>query len=217
MKQESTPRETQTWTPADRLQFAVRFAQMDLERLRPGDRLNVRDDFLWFVNLLPGHGHSNGGDVALRLEGKARELYQPMFNLGLIGSVDEAQGPEGLREEVVDAHLPVAEQDARTILEAFTRPNQPGESWTPPFVARCPRGIITSHGLRVQGNLRQYFNEHLLHLLGNEPPDRILRCPECGTIFYRVQKQAYCSRKCGNRVTQRRWRARHDVATPTTE
>src|SRR5215471_1040577 len=35
-------------TAAERLQFVIRFAQMDLDALRPGDWLNLRDDFLTF-------------------------------------------------------------------------------------------------------------------------------------------------------------------------
>ncbi|HET6268381.1 MAG TPA: hypothetical protein VFG11_11735 [Acidobacteriota bacterium] len=45
----------------------------------------------------------------------------------------------------------------------------------------------------------------LHYLLSCEPANRLLRCPECGKIFYRIRKQAYCSRACTNRVLFRRW------------
>ena len=37
-------------------------------------------------------------------------------------------------------------------------------------------------------------------LLSMEPSNRILRCPECQTIFYRVRRQQYCSPACTNKV-----------------
>ena len=64
--------------------------------------------------------------------------------------------------------------------------------------------------LMVCGTPRDLFWWNLSVLLLAEQPGRhILRCPECDTIFYRVQKQAYCSRTCSNRVMQRRFRERH--------
>jgi hypothetical protein len=46
----------------------------------------------------------------------------------------------------------------------------------------------------------------VLHYLAScEPANRLLRCPECGKIFYRIRKQTYCSRACTNRVLFRRW------------
>jgi len=50
-----------------------------------------------------------------------------------------------------------------------------------------------------------------LFLLNQESLDRIRRCPECPTIFYRVQKQKYCSRACTNRANVRTWRQREEV------
>ena len=71
--------------------------------------------------------------------------------------------------------------------------------------------------VQVIAPLRMLFFWYLFWLLLAEPPDRIQRCPECATIFFRVKKQAYCSRTCGNRATQRRWRERHEVSAPTAE
>jgi endogenous inhibitor of DNA gyrase (YacG/DUF329 family) len=34
----------------------------------------------------------------------------------------------------------------------------------------------------------------------------VRRCPECQTVFYRVRKQQYCSRRCTNRANMRQWR-----------
>jgi hypothetical protein len=46
-------------------------------------------------------------------------------------------------------------------------------------------------------------------LLDQEPPGRLLACPACGRFFYRHKQQAFCSRRCGNRLGVRQYRARH--------
>ena len=151
------------------------------------------------------------------MEGDSREFYQPTISHGFTGIVEGGPDPEDLSEDDFYTLLRVVQQDVRTILDTFTHLEWTDETYTPPMVARCPQGMITPRGLRVHGTLHQLFNEHVLYLLGHESPDRILRCPECSTIFYRIQKQAYCSRKCGNRVTQRRWRERQEASVPATE
>ena len=46
----------------------------------------------------------------------------------------------------------------------------------------------------------------LSHLLEQGPTDAIRQCPECETIFYRVRKQQYCTRRCVARASMRKWR-----------
>src|SRR5262249_34527937 len=59
-------------TDAERLQFVIRFAQMDLDTLRPGDWLNLRDDLGAFLTgSLYGQEYyaddtPTGGDVEVR-------------------------------------------------------------------------------------------------------------------------------------------------------
>jgi hypothetical protein len=216
MKQKKTSIYVQVMTREDRLQFAVRFAQMNLDTLRAGDRLNLREDFLGFLNLRPNHGHSNGGVVALQTEGSTRELYQPLMSLGFVGVV-EGPTPDTLSEDDFLALQRDVQRDVWTVLDTLTHAVRPGETSNPPFVGRCPEVRVMQNGWYAKGTSRQVFVEQLLYLLGQEPSDRILRCPECETLFYRVQKQAYCSRRCGNRVTQRRWRERQEASSPATE
>jgi len=217
MKQKNTPIPILSLTKEERLQFAVRFAQMDLDTLRAGAWLDLREDFLWFLNRLANHGHLNAGDVAVRFEGKSRELYQSAISHGFTGLVEDGPDPADLSEEDFDTLLRAVQRDVRTILDTFIAADPPSDAPFTPTVASCPQRIMTQRGLVAHGTLHELFNEHVFWLLGNESPDRILRCPECGVIFVRVQKQAYCSRKCGNRVTHRRWRERQDASTTTTE
>jgi hypothetical protein len=201
-------------TREDRLQFAVRFAQMDLDTLRAGDRLNLREDFLGFLNLRHGHGHLNAPVVAFQPDESAREVYQPLMSLSFMPLI-EGPDPLTLSEADLLALQRDVQRDVSTLLDTLTRAVRPEE--LPSFVERCPLVTLRQNCRIVKGTARQVFVEQLIYLLDQEPSDRILRCPECETLFYRVQKQAYCSRKCGNRVTQRRWRERQEASASTTE
>jgi hypothetical protein len=51
----------------------------------------------------------------------------------------------------------------------------------------------------------------LLSLLDPEHLDRIRKCPECNSIFYRIAKQQYCGRRCTNTANMRNYRQREQV------
>ncbi len=55
-------------------------------------------------------------------------------------------------------------------------------------------------------NDHQVFAYHVAHVLGAHS-GRLRRCTECRTIFLKDRRQQlFCSARCLNRVTQRRWR-----------
>jgi hypothetical protein len=220
MKQKSRSIHVQFMSSEDGLQFVIRFAQMDLEALRAGDWLNLWEDFLAFLHLSESRGIGYETMTAVRFKDNAREVYSPTISHRFTGILGEGEAdPRAVSDEDFAALLGDAQRDARTILDAFTRQPRPEdtvEGFVIPVVARCPWGMmVKDQGLLVNGSALQLFNEHVLYLLGLESPDRILRCPECDTIFYRIQKQAYCSRQCSNRATQRRWRERHEAPAPS--
>lgn len=43
--------------------------------------------------------------------------------------------------------------------------------------------------------------------------NQLRRCPGCGHAFERHRRQLYCSKRCLNRVTVQRWRARQQETT----
>src|SRR5262245_37445185 len=63
--------------------------------------------------------------------------------------------------------------------------------------------------------IRDLFLLVAFMLLKEVGTDHILRCPECGALFYRGKNQRYCSRPCVNRVSQRNWQERHLTARLT--
>jgi hypothetical protein len=217
MKHERLPFNPQrAITQEDRLQFAVRFAQMDLDTLRAGDWLNLREDFLGFL-MMPMHlthaqPYSTKLVTSIVSPEASPEIFQPLISLGMVGIIpEECPSAEAFSEDDFRA----LQADVRDWFSSLTHPLSTG--WLPPAIPMQARVALTEGALQVHAPVRDLFLWHLFLLVLQEPLDRIRRCPECGTIFYRVKKQAYCSRKCGNRVTQRRWRERQEASVPATE
>ena len=174
-------------TAAERLQFVVRFAQMNLDALRPGDWLNLRDDFTRFFGIF-------------------REEMIPQLAPGVYCVPYEA--PEKVSEDtirtlryavsrmlefVVDPHFVY-----RGNIGAIRTAHYWREDHIRPGRRRCV--------LMLTGSFYDVFLLLLSFLLPEEPTEHILRCPECETIFYRARKQQYCSRPCVNRANVRAWR-----------
>jgi hypothetical protein len=82
-----------------------------------------------------------------------------------------------------------------------------------------PQGSVLPYGgyfTNVIGPARDMFLFLLLDMLRQEPPKRILRCPDCQTLFVRTYGQVYCSRRCTNRAGIRAWRQRQALARQET-
>lgn len=183
-----------SWMPtaAERLQFVVRFAQMTLDPIRPGDLLNLRDDFMMFFGVVPDHD--------------SPQIFRHVF---CMPSVEEH--PSWVSEETIRS----LQQDTQRIVASLVNLRE-----------RTPEGAVIQNDLQLSvsllplaqpgrpgpnllhfyGNFRDLFLMTMLIDLSQEPTDRILRCPECPTIFYRIRKQQYCSRRCVNRANVRHWR-----------
>lgn len=184
----------------ERLHFAVRFAQMDLPTLREGDWLNLREDFLTFL------GQSRDPDQCGAVSPAG----------GLVSSWGDGPHPREFTEQEFRA----LHGDVRTILHAAAGDDM-GEKPLPTVTVQATLWVRPLNGVPGGGYLTNLFGPTrdqflfiLLEDLRQEPPDRILRCPECQTLFVRAYTQAYCSRRCTNRASVRSWRARQETAAP---
>ena len=195
MTQETSTLLPHTLRPgADFLQFAVAFAQMDLARLRPGDWTNLREDFEAYLGHTSWIGAS-GNCI------RAHPVASPLpwqFELPHF---------QALQQQI----LPLLQDEARATIPVGTMYTVAmiwyihGESQSTPGRRQCI----------ISGGTAECFSRILTWLLEQEPPERILACPECGTLFYRHKQQAYCTRKCGNRMTVRNYRARLAATSST--
>lgn len=223
-------------TAQDRLAFAVRFAQMDLDRLRPGDWLNLRDDLVAFL------GHREAVD--LREAEKAKDLDLALAPRGgIVAKAWKHPRPE----EMTEADLRDLQKKAREFLNYVVearqqKPLSPQELADTPKVSerRLGKGVkayvfpkpkklgldvpeeevsLTLFllvppsprfagrcVLHVEGDTRGAFLTTLLFLLAQQSTNRVSKCPECDRLFLRVRKQLYCSRTCVNRANKRDWR-----------
>lgn len=174
-------------TAQDQLRFAVRFAQLDLDRLRPGDWLNLRDELADFL-----HG------------------TRPTLAGGIVTMVTESPFPQ----KYPDENFRELQKEVRGLLAGLVGTRERGGE-IPQMPIRAEFALLPTDDLGVPGrcvlqvmsSVRDVFLLTLMHLItqGNTSPVR--RCPECQTFFYRIRRQRYCSRRCVNRANKRAWRA----------
>jgi hypothetical protein len=180
------PTITTTW----RLQFAIRFAQMDLETLRPGDWLNLRDDLAVFL-------------------GYALGIYEREQK----GELDTSDLQGTLPQAFTEADFRSLQADVKQVLQSLVHRGmvnlEPKEISAAYSLFNSPNGSFRV--LRARGTTHDMFLLRLFFLLNQQPLDCIRRCPECSTIFYRIKKQQYCSRACTNKANVRNWRQSEEV------
>ena len=190
-----------TGTP-ERLQFAVRFATMDLDAARPGDWSNLRDDLTDFF----GPSQPTLKPALRKLHKLGKETAPDAWPPG--GWITDVLPPAS---EMTDGELRTLQRDTRQLLEYVsdrhakrTGSQKIGPSFqiashkTPCYVTG---GAIA---YKITGKPHPLFLDLLFTLLskaGSVSP--VLRCPECDGLFYRIRKQRYCSRQC---VSRANWR-----------
>src|SRR5262245_46909462 len=184
-------------TARDRLEFAIRFAEMDLQTLRPGDWMNLSDDLGAF------HGRDVPGGVTLKDLGGfiARPTDGPLSE----------ERFQGLQREVQSLlRALVAVRSFLRDLLASDKPAANDEPVSPPLppipvMAEyiVTAGIKAGGTLYVEGRTRDVTLLRLMHLLTGGGIDAVFVCPECDRLFYRVRRQLFCSKKCVNRANKR--------------
>jgi hypothetical protein len=164
---------------------------MDLDRLRPGDWLNVQDDLHAFI-----HG--------VGINAPEHDALTAIEDMGRIAITRAPRDHPMTVEEVRQLQMA-----ARAFFDhLFPKDDRP--------VGAADLGsmTLTLHVYRMNeavyidalGELREVVLTTLALLLSRQGPAPIRRCPECQTIFYRVRKQQYCSPRCAKRASMRQWR-----------
>jgi len=182
----------------ERIQFAVRFAEVKLNENRPGDWMNLRDDCAHFLGIGPDD------DVELRLSESVYVCAIPN------------------KDYVSDAELLAVQADVRKLLASFADAPRRDHRKAPDPASRKPIPInIDYRVIRIRtkeqgevsqiilyGTLRDCLLGVLMHLLVQQPGTRLESCPQCGRVFYRQGKQLFCGRTCTNRAMMHRKRKR---------
>jgi len=172
-----------TTDKSSRLAFVVHFVQLDLDRLRPGDRLNLEDDLARF----------------LEPDAQGPGLYAVAVGVPGIAT-GELSALQATMRAIVTSYLELREgrRRAADLYEIHLR-----KMITPQGTPGGPPRVVAT------GEVRDVALEVLFSVLASVEADRLRRCPECGTIFLRMRKQLYCTRKCVNKANKRAW-----LATP---
>jgi hypothetical protein len=180
-------------TAEERVKFAIQFMQLDFDRLRAGDWLNLREDLKNF--LFP--------------EGVLRGFHFFSEDLPEDHSVDAIQVLRHDVREILNAVVMCGEDSTHKEDEDEPVPRivfpSPQLSVRPGFI-QFPEQRSGHLILTWNGAFRDTFLMQLIMSLSQLPVNTLRRCPECETIFYRVRKQQYCSRPCVHRANMRTWR-----------
>jgi hypothetical protein len=190
----------------DPIEFLVRFTNSDLKALSKRGWLKLLDDLAAFDRWGP------------------RSLELRPDDEGDQSPVNGRRDPRQLRQlQVACLSLlqPIAERQSITATSATkNRPDDPESVHA--FHASCssdsfghgdvrigfaegpdegPRLLLSGPSFHIL-----YVKAALLLLVVNHPTRSRLRCcPECWTVFLRIRKQQYCSRRCVNRANMRAW------------
>jgi hypothetical protein len=196
-------------TPTDRLDFAIAFADLKLDELRPGDWLNLRDDLREFTGV-----GKLGVDTSLAAVAPG-------------GVMAQLHPGEPSARDLLEPQIVALQSEFRQLLGALAdgmrrAPATPGAAsvsvtvYSPVEIkARYSAvGLGQAALITATGSARDISLLRLIHLLAQgENANRVRRCPDCGRLFFRKRRQLYCSKKCVNRVNKRDKRSAERAAT----
>jgi hypothetical protein len=199
---------------AERLKFAVQFSQLDLDNLRPGDWMNLRDDLVQFIfgpharwvqefKELDEVIKQSPHDVQAQDRVMLRHLREPKRLLPPLPNEYPEDDFRSLQEDVRMLLRSLVGRRDQTLRGIRSVPIAVYVTVliVPPMEGKPERRMLTP-----TGPTRDVFLWILSHLLEQGPTNPIRKCPECDTIFYRIRKQQYCSRTCVTRAGMRKWR-----------
>lgn len=192
------------------LQSVIEFVNMDLDQLRAGDWLNLQEDLVRLAGFQRRYTFEDTAmatqafgaspwpvsrrwsttaprDLIPQLQAEVQQYFR--------GVIELQTYYEQLFSRAVADPLPelpeVAIPETRVKLWPYWWPEREDS----------PTGVSQL----IDGTLRDLLLWRLAFVLACDA-SHVRRCPECRTIFYRVRKQLYCSRRCTNRANMREWR-----------
>jgi len=178
-------------TRQERIQFAVRFARMNLSLNRPGDWLNLRDDLKRFLALDQPVG---GSDTCF--------LKFHIFEKEITSAAE--------------SKLQKIQEDVMFMLLCFSKVPVDGEPVYMSFSIHSVLGVTRKKDdagkLYSSGHVSAPLGDSVLlllfHLCLSSPYSGVEICPECRNLFYRKGKMKFCGRTCTNRAMTKAKRTR---------
>jgi hypothetical protein len=188
-------------TIEERLNFVMQFEHMQFDDFQEEDWIALRDELQHFLAVQQAR---TGDTIPLLKEGTKPALKEVMIEGVDLSSL--------LPQEFKEEHFRSLQKDVRDILYGLE--NWPGGvargksktlqlklSLSPLFIPYTGKYQLT-----IQGSVCDLFLYILINLIAQQPANKWARCPACNTLFVRVRKQRYCSRRCTKRENMRDWR-----------
>jgi hypothetical protein len=179
------------------LEFAIRFARMDLDHLSRGDWLNLCDAVRIFIY----GAHDRAREIGFMPWPEVNDFSDPtperfhalqadvrkVMSGNVVAREDYEQHQRGER---VTRHAPLDLPEIRATTWLFWNTDN-GQSY-----------------MNASGSSRDMFLLKLMFLLAQDV-SHVRRCDACHEVFYRVRHQRFCSPSCRNRTNTRRFREVH--------
>jgi hypothetical protein len=181
-------------TQEQRLTWLLEFTQLILEKLKEWEWLKVRTELKDFLEAEPGvkvnfetSPDEPSNDPAAVSAKEILDVQLRVFAALGMFSPSGAVFSRKLKSGTHTVRIPASE----------------GVSLTTPTYLVFRKSDSLVH---VSGRLQNLVDYCLSTFLKDRQLfSRIDSCPECHRLFLRVRKQIYCSKRCINRVTRRKW------------
>lgn len=171
----------------ERLAFAAALANMRIDSLRKGQRIDIAEDI----------------EVFLGFGGEPKGQATPIKDLGGIVPIPDKRRPVTEAE----ADIKFFQSATRKILKGYFE----SQTGVADFVITGEITILTIKGhsmMQVRAAPHELWKDILVLLLHtSEHAAKLRKCPEDGKYFMKVRRQLYCSRQCVDRVNKRAQRS----------
>lgn len=181
-------------TAAERLDFVLRFVNMDLEHLRQGDWLNLREDFAAFIGEHKSDEMAVVGPVCATPWPPSRDFSSADF--------------QSLQAETQKLLTRLRGGDSEHKVGRVSPNSLALSVGLLPVVSEAPKpsGVGRSALLWLSGPPRDLFLMLIACLFAFESTAGVAQCPECKRFLLRSKKRQYCSARCQSRAYMRRYR-----------
>jgi hypothetical protein len=188
----------------ERIKWLIRFAEQNLNELRPGDRINLQDEIWLFLRGLPPEKEAETGRYLLTEEEKqctlenldnAQRLVKDLF-ASFAGSAERSRALGGRQHRPDYKILGGPREIKGPIRKVHFSADRFGSGWV-----RVEADNLEDVFLFALGEVWQGMD-------GTEL--RICAAPSCKKLFLIDHgRQKFCSFKCKNKDAQRRYRETH--------
>ena len=181
----------------ERIQWALDFANADLTMASERDWVRLRSDAREFVNASGEHspGLTETGGIIFMPIPKG-DAFTAASIKKLQEEVVRLFSAFGFRQELAKTHSAMGRGTDRVVA---------GGQWHLYVMG----GERDDFALQLTDtDWTQAFLLILMNLLCDKDTARVRKCPICGTMFARVRRQEYCSRRCANIASKKAYRAR---------